>query len=83
MSINFALEIPNSPYVDTEEFKKKVAEYAQTLFMRMSAQGASTARKMKPFQQLDPMLQELSGICFVAEDDLNGDEARQKALNTI
>lgn len=35
---------------------------------------------MKSLNQLDPMLQELCGICHVDENDLNGESARNKVL---
>ena len=81
MSIQVAVDVPNSPHIDMDEFKKQVADYASVLFYKMSAKNVSSP--MKPLEELNPVLQQLCGICSVSENDINGELARSEALKKI
>lgn len=83
MSIQVAVDVPSSPYVDMEDFKKQVADYAKVLYYKMSIKNAPSASAMKPLEELSPMLQKLCGICSVSEDDINGDIARSEVLKGL
>ena len=80
MSIQVAVDVPSSPYVDMEDFKKQVADYAKVLYYKMSIKNAPSTSAMK---ELSPMLQKLCGICSVSEDDINGDIARSEVLKEL
>ena len=81
MPIQVAVDVPNSPHIDMDEFKKQVADYAKVLFYKMSAKNAPSP--MKPLEELNPVLQRLCGICSVSENDINGELARSEALKKL
>ena len=81
MSIQVAVDVPNSPYVDMDDFKKQVADYAKVLYYKMSVKASPST--MKPLEELSPVLQQLCGICSVGEDDINGEVVRSEALKKI
>ena len=56
MSIQVAVDVPSSPYVDMEDFKKQVADYAKVLYNKMSIKNAPSTSAMKPLEELSPML---------------------------
>ncbi len=86
MILQFALDIPNSiTLFNVDDFKQKVFDYADNLLKSMTPtrKKNKSQYKMRSLNELDPVLQELCGICNISEKDLNGDEAREIELAKI
>ncbi len=78
-----------------EALKRELDEFARKLVDAQSAtaEECTTDNRptkqlleetyLKPLNQLDPLLQELCGICHVDESDLNGDKAREMILEGV
>lgn len=65
-----------------EALVKYAQQQLENLFLKIAQQNKEQKKssKIKSFDQLSPEIQQLCGICHVAEDDLNGDNARTDAL---
>lgn len=56
----------------------------EEIFIRFADQHTEAETPMmKSLSQLDPVLQELCGICRVEENDLNGDNARKTVMEGV
>ena len=77
-SLNISFEIPQSPTFSVDEFSRMVKNYANSLIERMS-QSADKPRVLK-YEELDPVIKELCGVCKVPEWDMNGDFAKEEFL---
>ena len=77
-AINISFEIPQSPTFSVDEFSRLVRNYANSLIERMS-QSADKPRVLK-YEELDPVIKELCGVCKVPEWDMNGDFAKEEFL---
>ena len=75
-SLNISFEIPQSPTFSVDEFSRMVKNYANSLIERMS-QSADKPRVLK-YEELDPVIKELCGVCKVPEWDMNGDFAKEE-----
>lgn len=85
-AINFTLEVPNNVNrINIEEFKRKVTKYAQVVIVSMTKGELESDKDsvIRPLEDLSPEIQNLCGICNIAEDDINGEIARSEALKSI
>ncbi|MCQ2974097.1 MAG: hypothetical protein MJ211_04730 [Bacteroidales bacterium] len=86
MTLQFALDIPaNVTMLNVDELKQKLLDYANSLIKSMpnTINDKRNSNNLKPINELDPLLQELCGICNIDENDLNGDLQRKKELEKI
>ena len=67
------------PSFRMEEFNRRVTEYAKSLWISMTAEE-QTKTRVRPLRALDPEIGLMCGIVKVAEDDLDGDQARMEYL---
>ena len=80
-ALNISFEIPQSPTFSVDEFSRLVKNYANSLIERMS-QSADKPRVLK-YEELDPVIKELCGVCKVPEWDMNGDFAKEEFLADV
>ncbi len=72
-------DVQMMPSIKMEEFNHRVTEYAKALWATMIAEQKSDAH-IRPLRALDPEIELMCGIVKVAEDDLDGDQARMEYL---
>ena len=77
-ALNISFEIPQSPSFSVDEFSRLMQNYADMLIERMQ-KTADNPRVLK-YEELDPVVKELCGVCKVPEWDMNGNFAKEEFL---
>ena len=77
-ALNISFDIPQSLIIIYDEFSRLVKNYANSLIERMS-QSDDKPRVLK-YEELDPVIKELCGVCKVPEWDMNGDFAIEECV---
>ena len=77
--VTIPITLPTTGSYTVEDLKRELTDFA----LRLLHKPTSTTTTLKSLSQLDPSIQELCGICHVAENDLNGDYARELMVGDL